>query len=316
MCGGGRGLVTEYYPSDLSRSFQLIRNLDAQEADNRGHLEWLTKEFSNLPTRALHASSVSSAFASSSSARNGVPGGRAQTANGFATNSVRRGSRPISDEEMTLRLQISRSINAERRASQESQAEATKLHQNVRSPLFSPLAAPLPPPIANGSLPPRNRRLATYGASPRFEPNSTKLPSPLAIPPPFPRASPGPLRSPSTKALTAASRSASTPSAHLTLPPAAAVAAALPVPRGRASRPLLLPETRTIGKTSRIRCTHLKNIRRKRPSAGLSADRNPPRTRRTLEVRQRATKTALQSRATCFHGTDSRTKSSRGCGSA
>lgn len=146
MCGGGRGLVTEYYPSDLSRSFQLIRNLDAQEADNRGHLEWLTKEFSNLPTRALHASSVSSAFASSSSARNGVPGGRAQTANGFATNSVQRGSRPISDEEMTLRLQISRSINAERRASQESQAEATKLHQNVRSsPPFLTACCPPPP---------------------------------------------------------------------------------------------------------------------------------------------------------------------------
>lgn len=145
---GDRRLVTEYYPSDLSRSFQLIRNLDAQEADNRGHLEWLTKEFSNLPTRALHASSASlSAFASSSSARNGVPGGRAQTANGFSTNSVRRGSRPISDEEMALRLQISRSINAEKRASQESEAEATKLHQNVLS-----LSPPFPPiPITNGS---------------------------------------------------------------------------------------------------------------------------------------------------------------------
>lgn len=158
-------LDTEYLPSDLFRSVQLIRNLDSQEADHRGHLEWLTKEFANLPARAPHALSPASTPFASSSGSNGVPGGQAQAANGTSNSGLRRGSRPISDEEMEMRLQISRSINASIRTREESAAEAKKLHQNV----------PTQPPLPFSHLATNPLRLtATSGVSPPFALSSMK----------------------------------------------------------------------------------------------------------------------------------------------
>ncbi|KAI5847783.1 hypothetical protein DFP73DRAFT_592629 [Morchella snyderi] len=89
---------TEYLPSDIRRSLELINSLHEQYGYYTAQLQTLTKEF-----RTLQAE---------------LP-----VSNGFA--------RTVTDKELELRLRISRAMNAALRARLEGAAEAAKMHQNV-----------------------------------------------------------------------------------------------------------------------------------------------------------------------------------------
>ncbi|KAH8153225.1 uncharacterized protein LAJ45_02812 [Morchella importuna] len=89
---------TEYLPSDIRRSIELLQSLHEQYDYYTAQLQTLTKEF-----RTLQAE---------------LP-----VSNGFA--------RTVTDKELELRLRISRAMNAALRARQESTAESIKMHQNV-----------------------------------------------------------------------------------------------------------------------------------------------------------------------------------------